>query len=258
MGGFWGYYDDDTDGTFDFALSVTTEILPKKLKDCMKYEKNVKVSCKKMSKKKEQEILENTEDNIGKISPAVMGWISYKKPFKATNCSYWVPTKQSALCNTKGKEYLRNNIKKIGDKIISMIKDPKTIYYNNHMMIAAIALYFAKGWDSSLPCHATNGHFPRKLQSFFPKELRKMAYEASKYQLEHSEDIPKCMDRKKRMAALKEQIELFKPPTKTISPKGRSLKRRSRRKSLKRKSRRKSLRKRSKRKSLRRKSKRKI
>lgn len=128
-------------------------------------------------------------------------------------CKYSVDTKKTIQCYADAKQYLANNYQKICQAILHLIKTDK--FYAQPNMIAGIALYLARGWGSTPIFPMKTGTVNRgyglpKIPSNFPNILRKMAYQASKEQLDNFTNEMEWGEPEKRIQALKNQIKLFK------------------------------------------------
>jgi len=206
--GQWGFFDDEGDAVADFAIDIENRVLPENLKRCYDYNKKVKIPCYKINNKKANaKLMDEIAKDYGKDT-----FIVFNINQSRNSCSYSVETNETRKCYEDRRKFLNTHREILGDAIISIINEKE--YYQQPQMIAGIAMYLARGWHGTpiFPESETveRGFRVPKLTREFPKELRKMAYNASVQQLKNFDNKMKWSSPDKRIEALKIQVDLFK------------------------------------------------
>lgn len=199
--GQWGFYDDEGDIVSDSAYIVEKILLPKHLQRCYRFDKVIKVNCNDLRNKKKREEL------INKLKKEIGGDKNIST-FISKSCKIIGSTDKSIKCYINAHEYILKNQNKIPDII-------KNKWSGNDRIIAGLALYLARGWNST-PIFPKNMKtvnrgfaLPKYLPKDFPMSLKKMAFESSVKQLREFDNKDDWSEPKKRLQALKNQIKLF-------------------------------------------------
>lgn len=240
-GGGWGVYDDETDITMDLTGDIEKAILPKVLTKCKLYtsrpcngrrggrskskskKKNKsrsKSRSKSKSKKKNKSRSKSRNKSKSKRSKSkrskAKSKSKNKRSISKSNCTEVWSTPENKDCQEKQRLYVVKHPQEVYKYLKKYINKNFKNYdeLDRHeqgrcdVLTIGIAIYLARGWGGVYIGHQTK--LPSKLPQSFPIGLKKMALFAARRSLTNFDNQWEWKNPQKRVAALQEQIALFK------------------------------------------------